>query len=96
MQATDEDFARCWSEAEAFIRSIKPEFIILQCGADSMKGDPITHLEYSQQSYQLATQRLCRIADEFCDGRIIALGGGGYNMENISLAWPVVVQAMLE
>jgi len=96
MQATDEDFARCWSEAEAFIRSIEPEFIILQCGADSMKGDPITHLEYSQQSYQLATQRLCKMADEFCDGRIIALGGGGYNMENISLAWPVVVQAMLE
>ena len=94
-QANDEDFSRLWSEAEAFIRSIEPEFIILQCGADSMKGDPITDLEYSQQSYQLATESLCRIADEFCDGRMIALGGGGYNMENISLAWPVVVRAML-
>lgn len=94
-QANDEDFSRLWTEAEAFIRSIEPEFIILQCGADSMKGDPITDLEYSQQSYQLATESLCRIADEFCDGRIIALGGGGYNMENISLAWPVVVRAML-
>ena len=94
-QANDEDFSRLWSEAEAFIRSIEPEFIILQCGADSMKGDPITDLEYSQRSYQLATESLCRIADEFCDGRIIALGGGGYNMENISLAWPVVVRALL-
>lgn len=94
-KATDEDFARLWPEAETFIRSIEPEFIILQCGADSMKGDPITHLEYSQKSYQLATESLCRIADEFCDGRIIALGGGGYNMENISLAWPEVVRAML-
>jgi acetoin utilization protein AcuC len=95
-QATDEDFARSWPEAEAFIKSTEPEFIILQCGADSMKGDPITHLQYSPQSYQLATESLCRIADEFCDGRIIALGGGGYNMDNISLAWPVVVRAMLE
>ena len=95
-QATDEDFARLWPEAEAFIKSTEPEFIILQCGADSMKGDPITHLQYSQQSYQLATESLCRIADEFCDGRIIALGGGGYNMDNISLAWPAVVRAMLE
>lgn len=96
MQATDEDFARLWNVAEQFIRSIQPDFIILQCGADSMKGDPITHLEYSESSYQLATQSLCRIADEFCDGRVLALGGGGYNMENISRAWPVVVQAMLE
>ena len=76
-QANDEDFSRLWSEADAFIRSIEPEFIILQCGADSMKGDPITDLEYSQRSYQLATESLCRIADEFCDGRMIALGGGG-------------------
>ena len=95
-QATDEDFARFWSRAEIFIKSIEPEFIILQCGADSMKGDPITHLQYSQQSYQLATESLCKIADEFCDGRLIALGGGGYNMDNISLAWPVVVRAMLD
>ena len=95
MKASDEDFSRLWPEAEAFIRSVEPEFIILQCGADSMKGDPITHLEFSQKSYQLAAESLCRIADELCDGRVIALGGGGYNMENISLAWPVVVRAML-
>jgi len=95
MQASDEDFFRLWPEAEAFIKSVEPEFIILQCGADSMKGDPITHLEYSQKSYQLAAESLSRIADELCDGRMIALGGGGYNMENISLAWPVVVRAML-
>ena len=95
-QATDEDFARFWSEVETFIKSIEPEFIILQCGADSMKGDPITHLQYSQQFYQLATESLCKIADEFYDGRLLALGGGGYNMDNISLAWPVVVRAMLD
>ena len=94
-QANDEDFSRLWSEAETFIKSIEPEFIILQCGADSMKGDPITHLEYSQQSYQLAAESLSRIADEICDGRLVALGGGGYNMENIALVWPVVVRAML-
>ena len=96
MQANDRDFAQQWSVAEMFIRSIEPEFIILQCGADSMKGDPITHLEYSVDSYQLATQSLCRLADEFCKGRLIGLGGGGYNLDNISMAWPVVVQSMLQ
>ncbi len=95
MYAKDEIFAQQWIIAEDFIRSIKPEFIILQCGADAMKGDPITHLEYSTKSYQLAAQRLSKVADEFCEGKLIALGGGGYNMDNISKAWPIVVQAML-
>ncbi len=93
--AKDEDFAAEWAKAEQFIRSIKPQFIILQCGADSMKGDPITHLEYTESSYRLASQSLCKIADEFCEGRIIGLGGGGYNMENISKAWPAVVAELL-
>lgn len=91
----DEAFSRSWSEAEAFMKSAEPEFIILQCGADSMKGDPITHLEYSPRSYQLAAERLCHLADECCEGRIMALGGGGYNLDNIASAWPVVVWAML-
>lgn len=93
--AGDDDFAKGWKKAEAFIREMEPEFIIFQCGADSLKGDPITHLDYSTQSYQLAAESLCQLADEFCDGRLVALGGGGYNLENISRAWPVVVRAML-
>lgn len=93
--ADDDAFARGWKKAEAFIREIKPEFIILQCGADSLNGDPITHLNYTTKSYQLAAEKLCQLADEFCDGRLVALGGGGYNLENISRAWPVVVRAML-
>jgi len=60
-----------------------------------MKGDPITHLEYSEKSYQLATKSLCELAEEYCQGRLIALGGGGYNMDNISRAWPAVVGEML-
>jgi len=95
MYADDKLFTEFWPQAEAFIHSMQPEFIILQCGADSMKGDPITHLEYSEKSYQLATKSLCELAEEYCQGRLIALGGGGYNMDNISRAWPAVVGEML-
>lgn len=94
IRANDSLFYEKWQEAEAFIRSIEPEFIILQCGADSMKGDPITHMEYSESTFELAAQSLCHIADEYCDGKLLALGGGGYNMDNISRAWPRVVKAM--
>ena len=93
--ARDEDFARHWAEAETFIRDNKPEFIFFQCGADSLSGDPITHLELSIDSYRLAARSLCDLADELCEGRIVGLGGGGYNLDNIEAAWPLVVQEML-
>lgn len=93
--ADDDAFASGWEKAEAFIREIEPEFIILQCGADSLNGDPIAQLNYTTKSYRLAAESLCQLADEFCEGRLVALGGGGYNLENISRAWPVVVRAMM-
>lgn len=96
MHAGDQQFFDLWPKAEAFMRSIEPEFILFQCGADSLQGDPITHLAYTQDTHHHAAQCLSRMADDFCEGRMIGLGGGGYNLENIASAWPAVVSAMLE
>jgi acetoin utilization protein AcuC len=94
--ATDAQFLQAWEIAEAFVAKSKPEFIILQCGADSLEGDPITHLRYSAQAHYHATQRLCRLADALGHGRVLALGGGGYNLQNIAAAWTAVVRALQE
>ncbi|MEW8302767.1 MAG: hypothetical protein AB2724_07200 [Candidatus Thiodiazotropha sp.] len=92
--ANDSHFHRVWPTVEAFIRRGKPELIILQAGADSIRGDPITHMEFTPAAHAYAAGRLCRLADEFCNGRMIALGGGGYNRTNLALGWNGVVKAM--
>jgi acetoin utilization protein AcuC len=94
--AGDDDFRDAWSRVEAFLESAAPEFILLQCGADSLAGDPITHLEYSPAAHRHAAARLCTIADRYCEGRILALGGGGYNRDNLARAWTAVVAAFIE
>ncbi len=93
--ADDAAFHAAWPEIEEFIRSRKPEFILLQAGADSIAGDPITHMAFSPSAHGHAAKRLCRVADEYCNGRIIAMGGGGYNRTNLALGWNEVVRAML-
>jgi acetoin utilization protein AcuC len=93
--ADDSAFHAAWPRVEEFLRAGKPEFILLQAGADSIAGDPITHMAFSPAAHGHAAQRLCRISDEFCDGRIIAMGGGGYNRNNLALGWNEVVKAML-
>lgn len=94
--AEDALFMQLWPRAEAFIRESKPEFILIQCGADSIAGDPITHMAYTEAAHHHAVKRLCRIADSFCGGRVIALGGGGYNLGNIAKTWTTVVVVLAE
>jgi len=92
--ADDRAFLAAWEHAETFLRENEPDFVILQCGADSLAGDPITHLRYSDAAHRHAATRLCMIADEYCHGRLLALGGGGYNLDNLARAWCAVIEAM--
>jgi acetoin utilization protein AcuC len=92
--ADDTAFHREWPRVEEFVRAGRPEFIILQAGADSIAGDPITHLQLTPAAHAHAAARLCALADEFCNGRMIGLGGGGYNRANLAAAWSGVVRVM--
>ncbi len=94
--AGDAEFMTEWPRVEAFLRNTRPEFLIFQCGADSIAGDPITHLRYTPAAHRHAAASLCRIADELGHGKLLALGGGGYNRTNLALAWTEVVRAMVE
>ena len=91
----DQVFHRAWPKVEAYLREFKPEMILLQAGADSIEGDPITHMRFSPAAHGHAAKSLVRLADEFCNGRIIAMGGGGYNRNNLALGWNEVLKAML-
>ena len=94
--ADDAEFRMAWRQVEAYLDAAEPEFIIFQCGADSLEGDPITHLCFTEQAHADAAATLCRLADKHCDGRLVGTGGGGYNRQNIARAWTRVVQAFVE
>ena len=89
--ATDQHFNEVLPRIEAHLDAAKPEFIIFQCGADSLEGDPITHLCYSEESHAKTAALLCSLAERHCAGRIVATGGGGYNRDNLARAWTRVV-----
>ena len=94
--ATSKDFFDAFAKVESFIDEAKPELIILQCGADGIEGDPLTHLRYGYDVHYKATEILHRIVHKHCKGNMLALGGGGYNRSNVANAWVNVVSAMLK
>jgi acetoin utilization protein AcuC len=94
--ADDALFYKAWDEIEAYLRKHRPEFILLQCGADGVEGDPLTHLRLSYRAHEHAARRLCLLADEFGHGQVLAMGGGGYNRDNLARAWTAVVAAFAD
>jgi acetoin utilization protein AcuC len=93
--AGDAEFAAVWPQMLAHVAGFEPEFFILQCGADSIAGDPITHLQLSSACHARAAADLCALADRLGHGRVLALGGGGYDRGNLARTWSDVVQALL-
>jgi acetoin utilization protein AcuC len=93
--ADDRAFLLAWKRVEDFIGAARPQFILFQCGADSLAGDPITHLRYSSAAHGHAAKRLCALADAHAGGRLLAMGGGGYNRRNLALAWTAVVKELV-
>jgi acetoin utilization protein AcuC len=93
--ADDEVFGRVWPHVLAHLEKYQPEFIILQCGADSLEGDPITHLRFTPRAHGRAARELAGLADRLGHGRVLALGGGGYNRTNLAQAWNAVVEGLI-
>ncbi|MCP4491365.1 MAG: acetoin utilization protein AcuC [Gammaproteobacteria bacterium] len=93
--ANDAVFESVWPQIEAYLENGQPEFILLQCGADSIAGDPITNMAFSPAAHAHAARSLRDIAERHCEGRMLAMGGGGYNHKNIALGWTAVVAAMI-
>jgi acetoin utilization protein AcuC len=93
--ADDDDFLRVWPQVEEFVRQARPQLILLQAGADSIRGDPITHMAFTPAAHAMAAAGLARIADEFCGGKLIVMGGGGYNRNNLALAWNGILEELL-
>jgi acetoin utilization protein AcuC len=89
--AGDGAFFQAWERVEAHVAQAAPEIIILQCGVDSLAGDPLTGLSWSTRAHAHATRRLMELADHHCQGRLLALGGGGYNRANIAKGWTAVL-----
>ncbi len=92
--ATDAQFLAAFEKVEAYVDARRPELILLQCGADSLAGDPITHLMYTEAAHAHAAERLRALADRHCKGRLLAMGGGGYDRHNLARAWTRVVETL--
>jgi acetoin utilization protein AcuC len=62
----------------AVLRGFGPELLVTQCGVDTHRLDPLASLQLTVDGQRAAYLALRALADELCDQRWVATGGGGY------------------
>lgn len=84
----DESFLAIYEKAMIEIfEYFKPDVVFTQNGADAHFLDPLTHLYGTMNIYREIPKLAHKLAHEYCNGRWIAVGGGGYDV------WRVVTRA---
>ncbi|HET9489943.1 MAG TPA: acetoin utilization protein AcuC [Methylomirabilota bacterium] len=64
------------------VRAFSPDVVVAQLGIDSHRTDPLTHLALDVQGFARVVARITELAP-----RLVALGGGGYDVGNVARAW---------
>ncbi|MBP0462934.1 acetoin utilization protein AcuC [Roseomonas sp. PWR1] len=79
------DSEMLWVLHEAILplaRRLRPQAIMLQCGADAIEEDPLSRLALSNNAHRAVVSALMGAAP-----RLIVLGGGGYNPWSVARCW---------
>ena len=65
------------------VRAFKPQILVTQHGCDSHFSDPLAHMVLTVDAQKVAHESMHELAHDVCDGRWIALGGGGYELVDV-------------
>lgn len=70
------------------LRAFRPQLLVTQCGCDTHHADPLADLGLSIDGQRASYGALHDLAHELCEGRWLALGGGGYGLVRcVPRAW---------
>ncbi|MEM7027292.1 MAG: histone deacetylase [Pseudomonadota bacterium] len=63
------------------LEEFKPECILISAGFDAHYADPLAQIQLTDECYGWMTEKLMAVAEKHCNGRIISLLEGGYDLE---------------
>lgn len=77
------------------LRAHRPDIVIVSAGFDAHRNDPLGGLDLGEEDFAWATLHLMDVADRMCDGRVVSLLEGGYDLRALARSTAVHVHALL-
>ncbi len=87
---TDEDYFKVLDIALAEIERYRPQALIVQYGVDAHFSDRMVGLKISTYVYERVAERALALAQQYCNGRLLVVGGGGYEPETVARCWGIM------
>jgi acetoin utilization deacetylase AcuC-like enzyme/GNAT superfamily N-acetyltransferase len=76
---------------EPLAAAFRPDLLVTQNGCDGHADDPLSDLTLSLRGYRELARRLHKLAHRHCQGRWVATGGGGYDLDRVvPRAWALL------
>ncbi len=78
------------------VTQFKPDLILISAGFDSRKDDPLGCFDISNQGFIVLTQMVKALADTHCQGNIVSMLEGGYNLQGNASAVVAHITALMD
>jgi acetoin utilization deacetylase AcuC-like enzyme len=66
------------------IDGFKPDLILISAGFDAHTRDPLANLNLVETDYAWVTAKLMEAADKYCEGRVVSVLEGGYDLQGLA------------
>ena len=78
------------------LKEFQPEFILMSAGFDAHKDDPLCQLNLVSRDYYEITRRVLETTKQYCNGKVVSILEGGYDLKALAESANEHVNALIE
>lgn len=77
---SDDFYLNMWKILRKKIKNFGTDLIFISCGFDAHINDPLAEVKLSTEFYGKMTKKVVKFAEKYCNGRVVSVLEGGYNL----------------
>ena len=93
---TSEEYLNAYEYVLKKIKEFKPEFVLLSAGFDAHKDDPLAQFQLESKDFYEITKRTLELSKLYCDGKVVSILEGGYDLSALKESATMHVKALIE
>ena len=93
---TSEVYLNAYENVLTKIKQFKPEFLLFSAGFDAHIDDPLAQMRLSSEDFYKITKRTLEYSKSFCNGRVVSILEGGYDLKALQNSTQRHVDALIE
>ena len=93
---TSEEYLNAYEFVLKKLKEFKPEFILFSAGFDAHKNDPLAQFQLKSKDFYELTKRTLSLAKSCCNGKVVSILEGGYDLNALKESVDYHVKSLLE